>query len=506
MKSVNKSILITKLIFLLLLLSVTLLVAQDNPIKSRLNSLTSLNATIKQYEAIISLGRKYSIDIVAGVPRAFMSEDIQKIRSSLSELDQLQDNDITGYQNAFSEYQNCTADITFFGKGLISPGNMISSSSGYFITMVNGRFYHAPMSYPYWYPTGTVSRIHEPISDKYVLSELCQDAREKYPTEWQRYADSKSQKDEFKTKVKDYIARTIIPKLESYYRERAKTIKPELDNIASLKRDAQVKYKTNVDELRRFGVPVPEEEVVDINTIKASIEKHSALMDDLYDSYTKNIKSGKFSEGVIHLFKLYSIDAGKVHHKSQTEYTTIRNRLLNNVLNEFKIEMSDNQKAKYLSTKPLSSIEFMILCGFYDKGLLSNTLVKTNSDSDRLVMSTLSPEDMIKAVEMGGFTIPSINDLKDLTAVDENALANFYSKQVNVNKFSSMTTDPKKITGLLCGGNLLLYDETSKPCIYRAKFIVERAWGNSKTTLSFEKIIDIPSDGIIMNIRLKKKD
>jgi hypothetical protein len=83
-------------------------------------------------------------------------------------------------------------------------------------------------------------------------------------------------------------------------------------------------------------------------------------------------------------------------------------------------------------------------------------------------------------------------------------LVNVFRRQVGQKSLDLMTTDNRRITGLISGDIILLLNEIGEPQYFRVQSKSETAWGMTQITLALQNVNINSFNNPCINIRLKK--
>jgi|TARA_B100001971_G_C18227320_1_gene561424 hypothetical protein len=497
--------------------------------KDLLSSLRSVKIEIENVQSLIDKGEKHSINEKTKSPLGKLNlklSDYSRIISDLENLQKIKGHYLGDEKNIelslirehnskllskdfLSEYNKLnkthldyTIDRSFFSKNYFRPNNIYGNSQGYWVTHDGTKFYHAAENWSYWAPMGMTESIHEPTQDTYVRSEICSDATVRYSSEWNKYVSTNNEKSRLKYNVHELIKREIIPKIDVSYKTKRDSAVSALGYIKEISKVKESHFVEIIDKVRDSGVFIPENKEHDYDYIYNKVKTFGQAFEKLYQSHLAHKKEGNVLEAAYYLFNLVATDKRRTFKKGHENYLEFKNMYQDEIRDGIQLEFVNEGIFNAYCTTPLTNYDCLFLSSLVDDELMSK-FFHHESNRNHLPKIYLTNEEIINFLNITGFEIPSLNELRQLSNFDNNSLENLYQHQLTQVKLDKMTTDNFGITGLFGGANLLLLDENGNPSVYRTKIQLTESWGMKAYSLQFEKTNKREKD--FLNIRLKRR-
>jgi hypothetical protein len=513
---------------ILLCLGTTL--GQDIPKfhKDLLSSLESVKMEIDNLQSLIDKGGEHSINdnTKSTIGKLRLSPDeFARIISYLDNLHNvkdhyLDDNNIeltlirnhnrefvtdsflSEYNSLYNKYQSYNIDRSFFSKNYLTPNNIYGNSQGYWVTYDGGKFYHATGNWSYWAPMGMTQSIHEPMQDTYVSSEICSDATVRYSYEWDKYVSTSNEKSRLKNNVHSLIKREIITQIDASYKTKRDSAVSTFGYIIQIKRNKESQFVEIVDKVKDSGIFIPENKELDYDYIYNKVKTFGQVLEKLYQFHLAHKKEGDILESAYYLFNLVATDKRKTLKKGHENFQEFKNKYQDEIRDGIQLEFVNEGKFNAYCTTPLTNYDCLLLSSLVDDELMSK-FFHQETNRNQLPKINLTNEEIINFLDVTGFEIPSVNEMRQLSNFDQVSLENLYQNQLEQVELNKMATDNYDIIGLFSSGNLLLLDESGKPAIYRTEIQVIENWGMKSYSLQYEK--NEKREKKYLNIRLKKK-
>lgn len=499
---------------------------QETEIQSSINKIKSLDLQIKQAESYrvlaegsgIKLQSRISDDgkpvdtdelnrvfrdlgVLALAKRSFNNDSISIDALGAFQNELVDKGKRQEYERLFSEYNNYQIDFRFYNKELLNGLSAMRNADGIFIIAKNGYYYHMIGNAEYWAPTSTIGIVKDPISDKRTQSILCFDATKLYSDEWGAYLNTRDKKYELHKCVSEFIAQNVGPGIDHLLSIKRQQIERPLCILAIRMERWREDYKTTIKRLVTFGVPLPENRKNDFEEVQKAANSYSMSLNSLYDSYIQQKTTAK---GIYSLLKLITIDKAKVIKNARNDLQSIRSNLPKEIIDAISPEFEKISETAYLSSKPLNGQQYFALFGLLDDRYLTSAVLNANSDTNKLPIGQADPKQLYDALTHFGYTIPTVGEINELLKVDNTMLVNVFRRQVGQKSLDLMTTDNRRITGLISGDIILLLNEIGEPQYFRVQSKSETAWGMTQITLALQNVNINSFNNPCINIRLKK--
>lgn len=425
--------------------------------------------------------------------QSFMEEELSQVTTLFRDIHQYTSEKFDPlskkYNSLFQLYEKIKLDQEFVRLSLIADNYYPAGK--YYITMINGDYYHCARAVKYIVPIGRVEIIYHPILEAVIKSYYCKESKDAYPKEYERFVTSLTKKRQ--------IADSLYALLTSYLTSE-KLINPmakfdflteiTYSDVHNVYKSLKSKIEKFQDELSMFNGTSKLSQLGTQNNLLKS--KYFEAFTFLYREFSKSLTGNYFNSAFKHLVILNLLD--RCQTNKDIKYS------IKNFSSEFKQQLINNAEPLLNSSNNFIVWDFI---SYNEKCLQNDYDVEMNLSYLRI--SDFHNNQFIFEVEFTDTTFQNICISGNLpTDLD---IKSTHPKFEDLEKLIMLVKNLITIEDIN-GFHFLLKDASSSVALYEIKINEKVIWGSivkeyilEKVQISSQNKIKLPLDKLIVLIK-----